>query len=78
MSQPLPTRGFRWVDIKLDEISKLMRSNKGYLLEVDISYLRHLHDSHNDLSFMCERMKINGVEKLVPNLHDKRNYVINI
>ena len=27
---------------------------------------------------MCERMKINNVEKLVPNLHDKRNYVIHI
>ena len=27
---------------------------------------------------MCERMKIRGVEKLVPNLHDKKNYVIHI
>ena len=25
---------------------------------------------------MCERMEINGVEKLVPNLRDKKNYVI--
>ena len=55
-----------------------MRSNKGYLLEVDISYPRDLHDSHNDLPFMCERMKINGVEKLVPNIHGKQKYVIHI
>ena len=27
---------------------------------------------------MCERMKINGVEKLVPKLHHKRNYIIHI
>ena len=27
---------------------------------------------------MCEKMKINGVEKLVPNLYDKKNYVIHI
>ena len=27
---------------------------------------------------MCERMEINGVEKLVPNLRDKENYVIHI
>ena len=27
---------------------------------------------------MCERMEINGVKKLVPNLRDKKNYVIHI
>ena len=27
---------------------------------------------------MCERMEINGIEKLVPNLHNKKNYVIHI
>ena len=27
---------------------------------------------------MCERMKINGVEKLIPNLFDKRKYAIHI
>ena len=79
MSQPLPTGGFRWVDIKPDEISKLTnRESKGYLLEVNVLYRKELHDSHNDLPFMCERMKINGVEKLIPNLYHKRRYVIHI
>ena len=79
MSQLLPTGGFRWVSIKPNEIGELAaRTNKGYLLEVDVSYSKDLHDSHNDLPFMCERMKINGVEKLVPNLHNKKNYVIHI
>ena len=27
---------------------------------------------------MCERMEINRVEKLVPSLRDKKNYVIHI
>ena len=79
MSQPLPTGRFRWVDVKPNEICKLAkREEKGYLLKVDVTYPRELHDSHNDLPFMCEQMKINGVEKLVPNLHNKRNYVIHI
>ena len=79
MSQPLPTRRFKWVDIKPDEICKLTKcTDKGYLLEVDVSYLRDLHNSHNDLPFMCERLKIGGIEKLVPNLRNKNNYVIHI
>ena len=62
-----------------NEISELAtRTDEGYILEVDVSYPKDLHDSHNDLPFMCERMEINGVEKLVPNLRDKKSYVIQI
>ena len=79
MSQPLPTGGFRWVDVNPNEMSELAtRTDKGYILEVDVSYPKELHNPHNDLPFMCERMEINGVEKLVPNLRDKKNYVIHI
>ena len=94
MSQPLPTSKFKWVDIrpkgpfgsraavqpiKPSQIHALTTSKiKGYLLEVDIRYPIELHDSHNNLPFMCEKMKINKVEKLVPNLRDKKNYVIHI
>ena len=79
MSQPLPTRGFKWVGIKPSKISQLAkRKSKGYLLEVDVCYPRELHDSHNDLPFMCKHTKINGVEKLIPNLYDKKRYVIHI
>ena len=79
MSQPLPTGEFKWVDVNPNEISELAtRTDKGYVLEVDVSYPKELHDSHNDLPFMCERMEINGVEKLVPNLRDKKSYVIHI
>ena len=54
------------------------RKSKGYILEVDVRYPRELHDSHNDLPFMCERMEINGIKKLIPNLFDKKRYVIHI
>ena len=33
---------------------------------------------HNDLPFMCEKRKISRVQKLVPNLYDKKKYVIHI
>ena len=79
VSQPLPTGGFKWVDVNPNEISELAtRTDKGYILEVDVSYPRQLHNSHNDLPFMCERMEISGAEKLVPSLRDKKNIVIHI
>ena len=79
MSQPLPSGGFRWVDVNPNEISELSaRTDKGYILEVDVSCPKELHNPHNDLPFMCERMEINGVGKLVPNLRDKKGYVIHI
>ena len=79
MSQPLPTGGFKWVSIKPSKISQLAkRKSKGYLLEVDVKYPKELHNSYNDLPFMCERMKINAVEKLISNLYDKKRYVIHI
>ena len=79
MSQPLPAGGFKWADVNPNEISELAtRTDKGYILEIDLSYPKDLHNSHNDLSFMCESMEINGVEKLVPNLRDKKSYVIYI
>ena len=53
-------------------------SNRGYLPEVDVKYPRELHDYYNDLPFMCCRMKVDGVEKLIPNLYYKRKYVIHI
>ena len=73
MSQPLPTGGFKGVDVNPNEVSELAtRTDKGCILEVDVSYPKDLHNSHNNLPFMCERMEINGVEKLVPNLRDKK------
>ena len=79
MSQNLLTGGFKWVenpDELKGHISKLAKkSGKVYLLEVDMLYHGNLH---NDLPFMCEKMKIKGVQKLVHNLFNKRKYVIHV
>ena len=51
-------------------------SDEEYFLEVEVQYLKKLHEIHNDLPFLSERMKVKDVEKLVANLHDKTEYVI--
>ena len=43
---------------------------KEYILEVDVKYLKKLHDLHSDLPFLPERMEINKCKKLVCNLYD--------
>ena len=52
--------------------------DEGYFVEVDGQYLEKLHELHNDLPFLPERMKIEKVEKLVCNLHDKTEHIIHI
>ena len=55
MSPPLPAGGFKRVDLNPNKISELAtRTDKCYILEVDVSYPKDLHDSHNDLPFMCD------------------------
>ena len=37
-----------------------------------------MHELYNDLAFLHKMMKIEKVEKLIANLHDKTEYVIQI
>ena len=53
-------------------------SDKGYILEVDVEFLKKLHNLQNDLPFLPERMKIQKCNKLVCSLYDKNNYVAHI
>ena len=48
-------------------------SDEGYFVEVDVQYTKKLHELHNDLPFLTERIKIEKVEKLVTNFHTKGN-----
>ena len=41
---------------------------------VDLKYVKHLHDLHNDFPFCPENGKVGKVTKLIPNLNDKENY----
>ena len=47
-------------------------SDKGYILELDVKYPKNLHDLHNGLPFLPERMKIDKCSQLVCNLYDKK------
>ena len=83
MLQKLPVNNFEWIEdtsqFNEDFIKNYNEeSDEGYFFEVDVQYLEKLHELHNDLPFLPERMKIEKVEKLVTNLHDKTEYVIHI
>jgi hypothetical protein len=76
----------------LDYMNVAPDANTGYILEVDLEYPTHLHDAHNDyplapesllitesiLSPYCKGFEQKHVDcrKLVPNLHDKKNYIV--
>ena len=71
MVQNLPTHRFLWKkaeDFTPEKIDELVKKDKRrYLLEVDVEYPKGLHENHNELPFLAERMKIGKEEKLVPN-----------
>ena len=83
MSQKLPVNNFEWTEGAFqfnEDFTKNYNeeSGEGYFLVGDVQYLEKLHELHNGLPFLPERMKIEKVEKLVANLHDKTEYVIHI
>ena len=66
MSQNLPVNDFEWVEkiSKFDE--GFMKSHneeggEGYFLKIDVQYSEKLHDIHNDLPFLPEKIKIKSV-----------------
>ena len=79
-SMKLPTHGFKW--LTGGEIEKIYENRHNLnkipcILEVDITYLENLHDLHSDYPFCAESVKCkNGVEKLIPNLRNKKKYVL--
>ena len=72
MCNPLPVGNFKWMsDSELTDWK-----NHSSVLEVDLEYPEDLHDLHNDYLLAPERLKIGGVEKLIPNLCNKSKYII--
>ena len=82
MSQKLPIHSFEWMTDK--EIKNLFKvqvvqfwERTPCILEVDLTYPEELHDLHNDYPLCPERVECDkGVKKLIPNLRDKKNYVV--
>ena len=83
MSQKLPVNNFEWIkdtsQFNRDFVKNYNEeSDEGYFLEVDVHCMEKLHELHNDLPFLPERIKMEKFEKLVANLHDKTEYAITI
>ena len=83
MSQKLPVNNFEWIKNTFQFNEDFIKnyneeSDEGYVLEVDVQNTEKLHELHNDLPFLLEKMKIEKVERLLANLHDKTEYVIHI
>ena len=63
MSQKLLVNNFAWIK-DTSQFNKYFiknynaESDEGYFLEVDIQYLEKLHELHDDLPFLPEKMKI--------------------
>ena len=97
MSQPLPFSNFKWKQKRADgkfNSPKENKENKGQILEVDLEYPSHLHETHNDYPLAPEKLLVEkewlsdyhtelldnksmlNVTKLVPNLMDKKKYVV--
>ena len=45
-------------------------------LKVDLEYPDKFHDLHNEYPLAVESVVVDGVRKLIPNLHDKKRYVV--
>ena len=72
MSKPLPTYGFKWM--KDNELNVWEKTP--CILEVDLEYPKELHDLHNDYPLAPEQIEVNKTKQLIPNLWNKKNYVI--
>ena len=72
MSQPVPTHGFEWIN----ETELTNWRQIPCMLEVDMEYPKDLHVHHNEYPLASERVIVNKVKKLIPNLNDKKNYVL--
>ena len=72
MSKKLPTKGFEWMsDKELKDWKK-----HPCISEVDLEYPQELHDLHNEYPLAPERIKIDNIDKLIPNLRNKEKYVL--
>ena len=80
MSMKPPTHGFK--RLTGGEMEKIYENRHNLnkipcILEVDLEYPNNLHDLHNDYPLCPEKVKCkNGVEKLIPNLRNKKKYVL--
>ena len=76
ISKKLPKNSFQWINhtsqLNEDFIKNYNEERyKGYFLEIDIQYPEKLHELHNDLPSLPERIELGKIEKLVTHLYDR-------
>ena len=72
MSQYKPYGGFKWSNTDINVLNIRDDSPKGYILEVDLSYPKELHDMHSDLPLATEHLNQN----LMTTLNNKGKYIL--
>ena len=75
MSQKLPVNNFEWIE-DTSRFNEDVIKNYNFL-KVDVQYPEKLHELHNDLPFLSEKMKFGKIKKLVTNLHEME-YIMHI
>jgi hypothetical protein len=61
MTESLPTGNFRFEDVENFDIDSMCTDeNVGYILEVDLLYPKHLHDSHNNFPLAPETLHVSA------------------
>ena len=83
ISQKLPVNGFKRIKKKCKFDKYFIKNytentSKGYILEIDVEYLKKLFNLASDLPFLAERKKMKNCNKLVCNIHDKESNVVHI
>ena len=68
----VPVNNFEWIEDTPQSNEDFIKS----FLEVVFQYPKNLHELHNDLPFLPERIESEKIENLVTNLHHKIEYVI--
>ena len=83
MSQALPTNGFKWMkNLSVQNVINILDKNRnplvktGYIFEVDLEYPKELWKQHNDYPLAPEKLKVDGVEKLICHFKPRKNYVV--
>ena len=82
MCEKLPIKDFKWGDVNNynESIIKNYNTNGNYgiIFDVDIEYPKEIALLHEELAFLPERKKINGVNKLVTTLENKKRYLVHL
>jgi len=72
LSEKLPLKDFRWLskeEIKTLDLSQDFNGDKGYIIECDLRYPSHLHESHSNLPLAPEILEV-GYANLSPFIKD--------